>query len=48
VFTENFWLRSVYTTGVADLIQLLVLEPDEGRAYVITWNFKYNREHSLY
>jgi hypothetical protein len=45
---QGLWLREIYTTGVADLIQMLIIEQDTQRAYIITWNFMFNREHSIY
>lgn len=45
---ENVWVESIYFTGCDDLIQIFIIDEENLRTYVITWNLAYNRQHSLY
>lgn len=45
-FGSEVWIQDVYTTGVDDLIQFMIINDQQKRIYVITWNLQLNREHS--
>ena len=42
------WIENVFATGVEDLIQLFIIDDANNRLFVITWNLKLNREHSIF
>jgi hypothetical protein len=45
---KEHWLKEIYTTGVSDIVQLLITHFDKRNAYLITWNLAENTEHSMY
>lgn len=42
------WVENVFSTGVEDLIQLFIIDDVNLRLFIITWNLKSNREHTLF
>ena len=43
---SEVWVQNIYSTGVDDLVQLIIINDDIKRHYVLTWNLQLNREHS--
>jgi hypothetical protein len=45
---QDHWLKAIYTTGVSDIIQLLVTDFMKRTFFIVTWNLATNTEHSIY
>lgn len=44
----DVWIDGIYTTFFEDLVQFVVIDDNNKRLYLITWNLEHNREHSIY
>ena len=45
-FGTEIWIQDIFATGIDDLVQIFLINDVTKRIYVITWNLKFNREHS--
>ena len=45
-FGTEVWIQDIFETGIDDLIQIFLINDYTKRIYAITWNLRFNREHS--
>lgn len=43
----DVWIDGIYTTAFEDLVQFVVIDDNNRRLYLITWNLEHNREHQI-